>query len=129
MRRSKRNAFEGEKPMPLRKILAAGGLTVVALAIGGLLPVYAQSPTALSGQVASAEEGPMEGVLVSAKKDGSTVTVTVVRDERGNYSVPAAKLAPGQYSLRIRAIGYDLEHPAKVEVGAQENARFDIKLR
>jgi hypothetical protein len=93
-------AFQGEKPMPLRKILAAGGLTVVALAIGGLLPTYAQSQIALSGQVASAEEGPMEGVLVSAKKRGSTVTVTVVSEEGGNYSFPATKLEPGQYSLR-----------------------------
>jgi hypothetical protein len=34
-------AFQGEKPMLLRKILAAGGLAVVALAIGDLLPAYA----------------------------------------------------------------------------------------
>ena len=115
--------------MPLRKILAAGGLTVVALAIGGLLPVYAQSQPALSGQVASAEEGPMEGVLVSAKKRGSTVTVTVVSDEAGNYSFPAAKLEPGQYSLRIRAIGYDLDRPVNVEVIPQQSAKFDLKLR
>ena len=115
--------------MPLRKILAAGGLTVVALAIGGLLPVYAQSQTSLSGQVASAEEGPMEGVLVSAKKRGSTVTVTVVSDDGGNYSFPAAKLEPGQYSLRIRAIGYDLDRPVNVEVIPQLSAKLDLKLR
>ena len=81
--------------MPLRKILAAGGLTVVALAIGGLLPVYAQSPTSLSGQVASAEEGPMEGVLVSAKRQGSTITVTVVSDAKGEFAFPAGRLEPG----------------------------------
>ncbi len=115
--------------MPLRKILAAGGLTVVALAIGDLLPAYAQSQTALSGQVASAEEGPMEGVLVSAKKRGSTVTVTVVSDEAGNYSFPAAKLEPGQYSLRIRAIGYDLDRPVNVDVIPQQRAKLDLKLR
>ena len=115
--------------MPLGKILAAGGLTVVALAIGCLLPVYAQSQPALSGQVASAEEGPMEGVLVSAKKRGSTVTVTVVSDEGGNYSFPAAKMEPGQYSLRIRAIGYDLDRPVNVDVIPQQRAKFDLKLR
>jgi len=32
----------------------------------------------LTGQVSSKEEGPMEGVLVSAKRLASTVTVTVV---------------------------------------------------
>ena len=41
----------------------------------------------------------MEGVLVSAKKAGSTVTITVVSDAQGNYSFPAAKLEPGQYSV------------------------------
>jgi virginiamycin B lyase len=122
-------AFQGEKPMPLRKILAAGSLTVVALVIGGLLPTYAQSQIALSGQVASAEEGPMEGVLVSAKKRGSTVTVTVVSEEGGNYSFPAAKLEPGQYSLRIRAIGYDLDRPVNVDVIPQQRAKLDLKLR
>ena len=50
---------------------------------------------ALTGQVTSAEEGAMEGVLVSAKKAGSTVTITVVSDAQGNYSFPAAKLESG----------------------------------
>ena len=60
-----------------------------------------QSSFALVGQITSAEEGPMEGVLVSAKKTASTITVTVVSDEQGRYRFPSAKLDPGQYSLRI----------------------------
>src|SRR5580692_9274393 len=67
---------------------------------------------ALSGVVSSAEEGPMEGVLVGAKKAGSTITVTVVSDEHGQYRFPASKLAPGHYALRIRAVGYDLASPS-----------------
>ena len=43
---------------------------------------------ALAGQVSSQEEGPMEGVLVSAKAANSTITVTVVSDEHGHYSFP-----------------------------------------
>src|SRR5689334_17724385 len=81
----------------------------------------------LSGKVSSAEEGAMEGVLVSAKRTGSTVTVTVATDAQGHYSFPAAKLEPGSYSLRIRAAGYDLEGPAKIDVGAQ--TVVDLKLR
>ena len=42
----------------------------------------------------------MEGVLVSAKREGSTVTATVVSDAKGRYSFPSSKLAPGRYSLR-----------------------------
>src|SRR5437879_9554264 len=58
---------------------------------------------ALSGQVSSKEEGLMEGVLVSAKKDDSTITITVVSDEKGRYSFPASRVGPGHYSLKIRA--------------------------
>ena len=88
-----------------------------------------QGSVALTGQVTSAEEGPMEGVLVSAKKTGSTITITVVSDEQGRYRFPAAKLDPGQYALRVRAVGYDLDGPAAVEVAPQKTATADIKLR
>src|SRR5262245_1642371 len=122
-------AFRGGKPMSMRKIVVASGVAVISLALGGLLPGYAQTEIALTGQVASAEEGLMDGVLVSAKKHGSTVTITVVSDERGNYSFPAPKLEPGRYSLRIRAIGYDLDRRVDVDVIARQSAKFDLKLR
>ena len=53
----------------------------------------------------------MEGVLVSAKREGGTVTITVVSDSAGRFGFPASKLAAGRYSLAIRAVGYDLEGP------------------
>ena len=46
----------------------------------------------LSGQVSSPDEQTMEGVLVSAKKNGSTITVTVVSDARGHYAFPPGAL-------------------------------------
>ena len=112
----------------MNKMLMSVGLAF-ALAGAGLLPARAQTPAALTGQVTSGEEGPMEGVLVSAKKAGSTVTITVVSDAQGNYSFPATKLEPGQYSLRIRAVGYDLDRPASVDLAAQQPAKYDLKLR
>jgi streptogramin lyase len=114
--------------MRMNKMLMSVGLAF-ALAGAGLLPARAQTPAALTGQVTSGEEGPMEGVLVSAKKAGSTITITVVSDAQGNYSFPAAKLEPGQYSLRIRAVGYDLDRPASVDLAAQQPAKYDLKLR
>ena len=89
---------------------------------------HTQSSVALTGRVTSTEEGAMEGVLVSAKKAGSTITVTVVSDERGTYSFPSAKLQPGQYSVRIRAVGYDLEAPQEVAVAANQTATSDLKV-
>src|SRR5215469_1727749 len=64
---------------------------------------------AMTGRVTSQEEGAMEGVVVSAKKDGSTITVSVVSDKQGVYSFPANRLKPGHYSLKVRAVGYDLD--------------------
>jgi streptogramin lyase len=91
-----------------------------------LLPGDAMAQ-ALSGRVTSAEEGAMEGVLVSAKRAGSTVTVTVATDAQGRYSFPSGKLEPGEYALRIRAAGYDLDAPTTITIGAHTTA--DLKLR
>ena len=70
----------------------------------------------------------MEGVLVSAQKPGSTITVTVVSDNQGRYAFPAGRLEPGDYSLRIRATGYDLVDPGAVKLEANRTAEVDLKL-
>jgi len=89
----------------------------------------AQAPVALAGQVSSAKEGAMEGVVVSAKKAGGTITVSAVSDGKGHYSFPAAKLVPGQYALAIRAVGYELDGPKTAEVAAGKPTTADITLR
>src|SRR5438876_10168870 len=106
---------------------------IVTLAICGIslgrTEAQSSSAPALTGRVSSQEEGAMEGVLVSAKRTGSKVTVTVISNEQGQYNFPAARLEPGQYSLRIRAVGYELEDPRPVEVNAQTSTTLDLKLR
>jgi streptogramin lyase len=88
------------------------------------------APTvALTGVVSSAEEGTMEGVLVSARQDASTVTTTVVTDERGQYAFPASRLRPGRYTLRIRAVGYELEDGTSVDVKAGTRVSANLTLR
>src|SRR5438445_3266705 len=109
--------------------LNIGVLAGLVLLLTQTGPIAAQTAAALSGQISSADEGPMEGVLVSAKRAGSTITVTVVSDAQGRYSFPTAKLEPGQYTLRIRAAGYDLDHPALVDVNAPNASTADLKLR
>ena len=86
-----------------------------------------KSAPALAGTVSSAEEGALEGVLVSARRAGSTITITVVTDEKGRYQFPASRMEPGQYSIRVRATGYDLADPGMVEIGAKP-ASADLKL-
>jgi len=82
----------------------------------------------LTGAVSSAAEGAMEGVLVSAQKDGSPITVTVVSDEHGHFHFPDGRLAPGHYALRIRAVGYELDRPQALDLGATP-VEVAIRLR
>ncbi len=86
--------------MPSRNLLLAltGGVIAVGLSITA---AHAQAPAALTGQISSAAEGPMEGVVVSAKRDASSLTISVVSDNAGKFSFPASKLEPGRYSLAI----------------------------
>jgi len=111
----------------LRFMTAPAALPVIKKK--GMERVEPETSVALTGQVTSAEEGPMEGVLISAKKAGSTITVTVVSDERGRYRFPRARLEPGQYTFRIRAVGYDLDGPGAVEITPHQTATADVKLR
>jgi len=91
-----------------------------------VLPALSQSSPSLTGTVSSDAEGPMEGVLVRAKRMGGTITITVVSDDHGRYSFPADRLKPGQYELTVRATGYDVP-PSTVTLGTNA-ANVDLKL-
>ena len=95
------------------------------------VPLYVQAltPPALTGQVTSTEEGPMEGVVVSARKEGSTVSISVVTNDQGRFAFPAARLEPGRYTLKARAAGYELDGPRAADVTASQEARIGIRLK
>src|SRR6185312_1144710 len=112
------------------KTLLMGATASVALLLFAYgSPASAQGAAAISGAVSSAEDGAMEGVLVSAKKNGSNKTVTVVSDAKGHYRFPAARLEPGHYQITIRAVGYDLDGTPAADVAAGKAAASDIKLK
>jgi len=120
--------------MLLRRMAFVGAAFALTLVLSSSSPPAAaqgagSAAAALAGQVASTEEGPMEGVIVSAKKDGSPITISVITNAQGRYSFPAARLEPGRYSLQIRAVGYDLEGPKNADVAAGQPASADLKLR
>jgi virginiamycin B lyase len=109
-------------------------VTIVVALLGlvllrGAFLLRAQASVSLTGQVKSDEEGLMEGVAVSAKRAGSNITVTVVSNEKGLYSFPQNRLEAGQYSITVRAVGYDLASPATAMVSAQSPLNLDLKLR
>jgi streptogramin lyase len=107
-------------------VAIAGGLAAVSVHAP---PARAQSADALAGLVSSAQEGAMEGVVVSARKAGSIVTVSVVTDKEGRYRFPAARLEPGAYAVTIRAAGYDLDGKVTAEVEAGKAVSADLKLK
>jgi len=95
-----------------------------------VIPIHAQTqPSAgLTGLVTAAADGPLEGVLVSARRAGSTITTTVVSNREGRYRFPRSRLEAGQYSLRIRATGYELD-AITVDVAAGKETTADLKLQ
>ena len=110
----------------MKNIVASITAGLALISLTGVIPAQAQT---LAGQVTSFQEGAMEGVLVSAKKAGTTITVTVVSDVNGHYSFPAAKLTsrtiryphPGD-RLRSRTAGQRDDH-------RQRPTKLDLKLR
>src|SRR5439155_14412603 len=100
--------------------------TLLGLALGGFLMAQTSPPAALAGKVASQPEGAMEGVLVGAKKVGSTISTWVVSNAQGRYSFPRERLETGKYAISIRAVGYELPNTS-VDVTAQP-AQLDLQL-
>jgi streptogramin lyase len=66
---------------------------------------------------------------VSARRDGSTITVSVVTNETGQYGFPAARLEPGHYTISVRAAGHDLDGPTAADVIAGQAVTADLALK
>lgn len=103
--------------------------SILSLTLGSRIPAQVATSSALTGRVTSAAEGAMEGVLVSAKRQGSNMTITVVSNASGVYAFPQNRLEPGQYSVSIRAAGYVLPGLEKtVEVTGRAIPEVNLTL-
>ena len=75
----------------LTRRLVVGSVASLAVVATTLVTLRSQTAPALdthaevvlTGQVTSAAEGPMEGVVVTAKREGSTITASVISDAEG----------------------------------------------
>lgn len=90
--------------------------------------VIAAEPPILSGIVTSQEEGRMEGVVISVKRAGSPMTISVVTNANGEYRFPTNRLGTGSYEVAIRAVGYDLASSDSVEL-KEESTSLDLQLK
>jgi streptogramin lyase len=114
--------------MSQAKLLAAFlvGTAFLGSAFGSFVLAESASPTALTGKVTSQADGAMEGVLVGAKKAGSTITTWVVSNAQGQYGFPRDRMEPGNYAVSMRAVGYEL--PATSVDLKADPARLDLQL-
>ena len=109
-------------------MIAIARAAAVVLAL--VLPqIAAGDGGTLSGTVTSREEGPMEGVLVSAQREGSPISVTVVSDAKGRFIFPAGRLASGPHAIRIRATGFDLAEPVAATIANGGNTAVEVRLK
>jgi streptogramin lyase len=116
-------------PKTIRLAAVVAVAAILLFSSPGAVPANADVSVALSGQVSSPKEPAMEGVVVGAKKEGSTVTLNVTTDEKGRFSFPASKLAPGKYALKVRAAGYEMDGPKSIEVAGGKTATMNLKLK
>ncbi len=80
----------------------------------------------LGGTIRSAGGSPLEGVTVSAKSDGKTISTTVFTDEAGAYIFPP--LDKGTYRVWAQAVGFDTGR-ARVEWTGAQSIHQDFVLK
>ena len=90
-------------------LLRVAGLLALIVWSGSQNSQAASLPsTGLQGQVKSADGKPMEGVAVSARVPGNTITTSVYTNADGEYYFPS--LADGQYLVWAQAVGFQKAH-------------------
>jgi streptogramin lyase len=87
----------------------------IALSISFLVSAISAAHADLSGTVSSTLAHAMEGVLVTARLQGSTISHTVSTQKDGSFSFPSKVLAKGTYTFSIRATGYKMDGNVQAE--------------
>src|SRR5437764_7196656 len=97
---------------------------LLACAASLLAPSAAQAADqSLSGTITSASGQKLEGVTVSAKREGSTITTSVYTDETGNYYFPP--LETGKYRVWSQTLGFETSKGV-VDLSAAKQQNFTL---
>src|SRR5215475_3524671 len=100
------------------KLLAS----VAGLAVG-FVASGASADQLLTGSITSASGQKLEGVQVSAKKEGSTITTSVYTDLNGDYFFPP--MADGKYQVWAQTLGFQTAKDA-VDLSATKHQDFKL---
>jgi virginiamycin B lyase len=79
---------------------------------------------ALNGTIVSPSGQKLEGATVSAKREGSTITMSLYTDTAGNYYFPP--LAEGRYRVWAQALGFE-RSTSSVDLSAARRADFTLQ--
>ena len=102
---------------------AAFAALLLACCVPNSFSQAAQSASVLSGTVRSSEGKPLEGIGVSARNMGETLTTTVYTDESGRYLFPPT--ASGKYKVWAQAVGFET---SRTEAGLADGAKKEVDL-
>jgi streptogramin lyase len=102
-------------------VAAVAGAVALATALWSAPTLAADA--ILSGQVKRPDGKPLEGVTISAKAQGSSITTSVFTDMDGYYYLPA--LPGGQYRLRAQAVIFGTQ-TAIVDANGKKNQDFAL---
>lgn len=102
-------------------------IALVALALAFSPALYPlQRSASITGVVKKASGAPAEGALVQAKNTETGMTVTVVSQTGGRYSI--TKLFPGKYSIQAWGGGFESGLKENLEIGNSENGGNNLAL-
>jgi len=106
----------------LHSMLLASAAAVVA-GLGTSVSAQAADQL-LTGAIASSAGSKLDGVVVSAKREGSNITTSVYTDATGNYYFPP--MAAGKYKVWAQTLGFE---QTKTDVDLQATKHQDLLLQ
>ncbi len=98
-----------------------------ALVVAGLWTTPAAQSgggAVIQGNVKDGAGAAMEGVIVSARANGKTITTSVFTDRQGNYQFPS--LPAGQYRMWAQAVGYQAGRAEFALAGARVDRNLTL---
>ncbi len=109
------------------RIVVLGVAGILVLAVGSS-PSYAQSNLGrIFGAVTDQSGGAIVGAAVSVIDVDRGITRPLVTDGAGLFD--ASSIIPGNYTVRVQAMGFKLEEHSGIEVGVGKEVRVDLTLQ
>ena len=88
---------------------------------------YGASGEMISGTVKGPDGSPFKGAFVRAQNGTSKITVVVLTDRQGGYRFQ--DLTPGEYQVRVTAVGYKSDTRSGVKMDGVQPVSLDFAIQ